>query len=655
MRTCVRWVPRRRSPLQLEIGAADRLVALLDEIGEPISLARAAEHLFALRSAPSPLAAELIGSVVADDTRLCHAGGGVGLLAWGARSTTPLAQGRYAVVDLETTGVGASARIVEIGAVLVDGCELGETFEALVEPGVALPERITQITGIRPRDLVGARRLRPVLGEFLAFAEGRVLVAHNAPFDCGMLDRALSALSGRRLGARVLDTVRLARTLLAGRLPRFDLGSLARRFDTQIKPCHRALPDAQATAELLCVLAGVAQERGAETVEDLIALAETAPSRRRRARSDLASGLPEGPGVYVMRDAHGQALYVGKATDLRSRVRSYFGSKRLPPRLDGMAAAVARVEVAPTGSELEAALAENRLIRAWRPPANVRDARPDRYRYLRLDGSAAMPSLAVRSVVADDGALYAGPFRARRVADEAAQALRDGFRLRTCRPRLPVDDGSCLRGLLGRCLAPCRGGDDAAAYASSVRALARFLEHGGAGAESELRDRIAALVRQRRFEEAAVVNRRLEALRALDRGLAAIRRARGRSGVLLAPGLTSASLRLLVVDRGVLVDLRTLAREGDPSAEAGAALAALARAREDVPRLAAVARGPWLPADALDQALLLADAFAGKAEGVVPLPGATIERIAAARRRVPQRAQVDARRYREPDALERVA
>ena len=641
--------------MQLEIGAADRLVALLDELGQPIPPERAASCLLALRSAPTALASRLVEDLCGDDARLVRSPAGIGLHAWGPPVETPLGDGCYVVVDLETTGVGRAARIVELGAVLVDRGEQGARFSELVEPGIPLPPRITEITGIRPRDLAGARPLRPVLDEFLRFAGSRILVAHNAPFDCGMLDRALHALAGRRLAARVLDTVCLARRLLAGRLPRFDLASLARRFDTTVQPCHRALPDALATAELLCVLVGLAQERGIATVEELLQLAATAPARRRRARRDLTTGLPEGPGVYVMRDGGGQALYVGKATDLRSRVRSYFGSRRLPPRLAGMLAAVERIEVSPTGSELEAAIEENRLIQAWRPVANVRDARPDRYRYLRLDASAAAPVLGVRASVADDGAIYAGPFRQHRQADEAAQALRDGFRLRTCRPRVPVDDASCLRGLAGRCLAPCRGVPESDAYAGSVRAVQRYLERGGTSAEHELRERIALLVRQQRFEEAATVQRRIEALRAIDRGLAAIRRACSRSGVLLAADLDPARVRAIVVADGLLVELRTLPRSGDPSLEAAAALAALEQAQAVQPTLASVARGPWLPADRYDVSLVLADAFAGGAEGVIPLAGATVARIAEARARVPQRSAIDARAFRSPGTLQRVA
>ena len=158
----------------------------------------------------------------------------------------------WTVVDLETTGVGASARIVEIGAVRLEGGEQVRTLSRLVDPGIPMPPRITpDHRHPRPRPAQAPGPLRPALAEFLALARGSVLVAHNAAFDVGMLDRALMRLDGTRIGMRVLDTVGLARRLLAGRLARFDLGSVSERFDVTVRPCHRALPDALATAEVL--------------------------------------------------------------------------------------------------------------------------------------------------------------------------------------------------------------------------------------------------------------------------------------------------------------------------------------------------------------------------------------------------------------------
>ena len=318
-----------------------------------------------------------------------------------------------------------------------------------------------------------------------------------------MLDRALTALEGRRLALPVLDTVGLARRLLSGRLARFDLATLADRFSTSVRPCHRALPDALATAELLAALAGRAQERGIDTVEGLIELSE-APVRRVRTRRHLSDAAPRGPGVYVMRDAHGQALYVGKASDLRSRTRSYFGSRRQKPSLEAALLALDRIDTAPLGSELEAALAEIELIQAWRPPANVRDARPDRAVYLRLGLADPYPALGVRGQVRPDGALYAGPLRS-----QAASRTRPR---RRCATRSPC--ARAARGCRSTTARACAGCSGAArrraaarrttpAYADGVERLRLHLEGRGEGASAALAERGAALIAERRFEEAA--------------------------------------------------------------------------------------------------------------------------------------------------------
>ena len=227
-------------------------------------------------------------------------------------------------------------------------------------------------------------------------------------------------------------------------------------------------------------------------------LALAAP-RRARQRRCLAAGMPGGPGVYVMRDRLGQALYVGKAGDLRTRVRSYFGSRRQPPRIEGALAALAAIDAAPTGSELEAAVTELDLIRRWRPPGNVRDARPDRAVYLRLALAEHAPALGLRTAVLDDGAV-ARRFPSRRMATgrprvcaTATGCARAG---RACRGRRPVPAR-----LAGRCLAQCRGGDDA-----RLRRLGALLAAWLAGergvVDAPLRAHIERRVSQQRFEDA---------------------------------------------------------------------------------------------------------------------------------------------------------
>jgi len=440
--------------MQLRLDAADRLVELVEERRGPVFVEEAARRLFALRHAPIGMARSLLEEVVGDDARLAWRGDAVGL-ADPPGADLPLDRATFVVVDLETTGLRpGSARICEIGAVRVHELELAEEFELLVDPGVPIGPAITALTGLRDAELRGAPHPGIAVRRFLEFAGDAVLVAHNARFDLAFLDRETERLTGARLAGAVVDTVGLARRLLAGRTPRAGLASLAQLFGTAAQPCHRALPDAQATAEILLRLIGLAQERGALTVADLVDLA--APRVRKvYAKRSLAFGAPTAPGVYLFRDAHDNVLYVGRARDLRARLRSYFRSDRQRPAVESALIALERIEWRVCGSELEAALEELRLIRELRPPANARRARPDRYVYLRRRGD---------SVVCSSKPSPIGPLKSRTRARLAARALRAD---EVDRPELALPR---LRARL-RDHVECRRFEDAARLRDRISAL----------------------------------------------------------------------------------------------------------------------------------------------------------------------------------------
>ena len=291
----------------------------------PCRWARRRALLVRASRVPVAVARPLVDEVVRADARLAwRSADDIALAAW-SETRLPLEQAVYCVVDLETTGTRPSRdRIVEIGAVRIEALEIDGTFERLVDPGVPLPRAISRLTGIESRDLRGRGPVGPALDAFLEFAGDAVLVAHNARFDTAFLDAALRRRGGTRLACPVVDTVGLARRVLVPAPRRLSLRSPQRtlRHD-RASPATARCADAQATAEILLVLLGRAQERGARTVDDLLALG--APARRRlAARGHLAESAPRAPGTYVMRTRSGVPLYVGTATDLRVRVRSYF-------------------------------------------------------------------------------------------------------------------------------------------------------------------------------------------------------------------------------------------------------------------------------------------------------------------------------------------
>jgi DNA polymerase III epsilon subunit family exonuclease len=514
--------------MQLRIDAADRLVELVEERRGPIYAEEAARRLFALRHVPAGLARSLLDDVVAGDARLAWSGDTV-RLAMPLGHDLPLESATYVVVDLETTGLSpSSSRICEIGAVRVRALELEDEFQTLVNPGVPIGGAVSALTGLRDPELRRAPRVDKAVARFLAFAEDAVLVAHNARFDLAFLDRETERLTGKRLAAPVVDTVALARRVLGGRVARASLASLSHFFGTSVRPCHRALPDARATAEVLLALIGLAQERGALTVADLCELAATRTRRVYEKRS-LAFGAPPVPGVYLFRDRYEQVLYVGRARDLRARLRSYFRTDRQRPAVEAALGALERIEWRPLGSELEAGLEELRLLRELRPPANARSARPDRYVYLRRRGTGLVCS-------AKPGPL--GPIRSRARARLATRAL----------------DGATEDELREPALALPR-------LRAKVRALAESLRYEDAG---RLRDRVEAL------ERVVGELRRLEQLRRAACCLVAPAVEPGFARAVFVHAGRIAAVRTVAAGAGAYLDVEAglaLCRRGGPSFE----------------------------------------------------------------------------------------
>ena len=494
----------------------------MEEQRGPVLAEDAARRLFALRQAPVALARSLLADVVDTDARLAWSGDAVSL-AEPPGAALLLEDATYVVVDLETTGLRpGQSGICEIGAVRLRGFEVEAEFETLVDPGQPIAAGASAVTGLRNEHLRGAPRPAEAVQSFLAFAGDAVLVAHNARFDLAFLDRETERLTGSRIGSPVVDTVRLARRLLAGRVAGFGLGQLAWFLGTAERPCHRALPDARATAELLLALIGLAQERGARTVADLTELAATR-TRRLLDKRHLAFGAPTRPGVYLFLGRNDHVLYVGRARDLRARLRSYFRSDRQRPAVEAAVAAAERIDWRVTGSELEAALEELRLIRELRPPGNARVSRPERLVWLRQRGD---------SVVASTRPSPVGPLRSRRTAQLAARVLSP-------------DE-------LGR----------------PEAALPR------------LRHRLRELSEARRFEDAGRLRDRIAALERVCRELARLERVRRLECCVLVPAGEPGYVRAFFVAGGRVAAERTLPPGGGAALEVEAGLAAARRAGE---------------------------------------------------------------------------
>ncbi|HET9871705.1 MAG TPA: DEDD exonuclease domain-containing protein [Propionibacteriaceae bacterium] len=429
---------------------------------------------------------------------------------------THLSQVTFCVVDLETTGAAETDAITEFGAVKVCGGEVVAEFQTLVNPRSHIPPLVAVLTGITNQMVAEAPPLAQVLPAFLAFADNTVLVAHNAPFDVGFLRRACTEHGYPVPKWPVLDTVTLARQiLLRDEVPNCKLATLASHFRATTVPNHRALTDARATVDVLHGLIERVGNLGVHSIEDLHEFSRRV-SPQRRAKRTWAVDLPEGPGVYLFVADHPDSrhvLYVGTSKNIRRRVRTYFTAAETRSRMEEMVRLATGVEAVPCQTPLQAEVCELRLIGAHRPRYNRRSKYPERQQWIKIT-QEPFPRLSIVREVRDDRATYFGPFARRQSAEDVVLAIYDGFPIRQCSPRLSrtVRSPACALAGMGRCSAPCDGSISIDAYSAIVEQVRGALSNDVRPVVWALRGRLRRLVDQQRFEEAATIRRRLEAL-----------------------------------------------------------------------------------------------------------------------------------------------
>lgn len=425
---------------------------------------------------------------------------------------TPLDQVTFCIIDLETTGGrAADGGITEIAAVRFRAGRRLETFRSFVDPGEPIPHRITVLTGITDRMVRGAPDIAALLPSVLEFIGDAVIVGHNVRYDIGFLDAALDATGRGRLTNRRVDTLALARRLVRDEVPNCRLGTLAEHLRLPHRPSHRALDDVLATADLLHLLLERAGRLGVTGLDDLVSL-PTIRGHAQASKLRLTENLPRRPGVYLFRSTAGHTLYVGRATDLRRRVRSYFsGDDRR--KIGQLLRETTRIDHIVCTTTLEASVLEVRLIHALTPRFNRQLKNWRRYAYLRLTDEP-FPRLSIVRGAKDPDALHLGPLPSHRMARRVADAIEMAAPLRRCtdRPGARPRSGPCAPAQMGVASCPCAGTIGPDDYDRIVDRVRRAIR----GDAAELLDPLAARMRElaaaERFEEAADMRDRAAAL-----------------------------------------------------------------------------------------------------------------------------------------------
>ena len=277
--------------------------------------------------------------------------------------------------------------------------------------------------------------------------------------------------------------------------------------------------------------------------------------------------LPDSPGCYMMKDAGGTIIYVGKAVNLKNRVRSYFRDTYHTPKVAAMISHIDDFEILLCETNLEALILECNLIKLHKPYYNILLKDDKHYPYLKINLKEPYPRLEICRRLEKDGARYFGPYIGANAVRQVIEAVRDVFPLRTCRQTLPPKSPKrpCVNYDIGKCLAPCAGKCTEEAYREMIGGVLHFLEGDYERVIERLTGEMNAAAAAMRYERAAQLRDKIKDVRGLMERQIAIRTDRSEQDLIaVAQDGLDAMIQILYVRGGRMIggDHFLLAREG---------------------------------------------------------------------------------------------
>ena len=374
--------------------------------------------------------------------------------------STPLEEAEFSVLDVETTGLSArNNRVIEIGIVKVKNLKITDKFTTLINPGCDIPYFITQFTGISNSDVSHSPSFNDTAEEIENFIGNSTISGHNLSFDESFLRYEFIRNGYEPLSNLNVCTLKLARKVFPS-LKSKSLASVTHHLKVRNKDSHRALSDAEATANILIkLIKKVSKEDGVKTLQQLIEYQSTIlPSNQLiklpKGIHDALYSLPDSPGVYYFLNKKNEVIYVGKAKSLKDRVRSYFASTAVgkPKKIVRQATKI-KTEI--TNSELTALLLEAESIKVINPKHNRQLKKYGNKYFIKLDKSKKYPKAEISNKFEFDGNDYFGLFISRRRAELVLNIVDKTFALRECNDKEFRKGKRCFLADIERCTAPC--------------------------------------------------------------------------------------------------------------------------------------------------------------------------------------------------------
>lgn len=326
---------------------------------------------------------------------------------------------RYSFVDIETTGGNKEGnKITEIAIINYNGSEVEGEWSSLINPERSIPWSITQLTGIDNAMVESAPRFFEIAKKIVELTDDRVFVAHNAFFDYRFLQREFSEL-GFSFQRDVMCTVRLSRKAFPG-LQSYSLSNLSKYFQIPRESEHRALDDTRACLSVFQKI---------QKVSELTILDDPQKVLPQKLELQDIERLPQTPGTYFFYTEKGLLLYVGKAKNIKMRVKSHFQKAGDKKREQELREHVARIEFMEWGSDLVASLMEFHFIKTLRPALN-RANRKIQFRYTLTLHPESEPGAELRVSTVKDGEEVSLRYGSRKFAQEARERIyKEAFAL----------------------------------------------------------------------------------------------------------------------------------------------------------------------------------------------------------------------------------